>query len=186
MNLSPMPLTVLPKNSSCMHGSPQLLPTNWKKPKALIQSPRKQSWHVFTINPAIFTPLPGPSSTRFASIVFVVLSVYFTQTTIPFCSNLNASYIGLVSPFWPCSIYIFTIVQHQPALTNGQVSCRMARRYGCYSTSWNQLGSTNNASLYCQYLVHWFALFMVRYLLAYGWLLSGVKSQWLFLTWYWP
>ena len=83
-------------------------------------------------------------------------------------------------PFWPCSIYILQLYSTNSALTNGQVSLSQWHQWSMVvdpATSWNlNLWVNNNASYIANIWFIGFALFMVRYLLAYGWLLFQVSK----------
>ncbi len=137
----------------------------------------------FTINPAIFHTLTWTliHSLWQGGIVFVVLSVYFyLRPQLSSAQKFNASYIGLVSLF---GLVVFTFLQlysTNSALTNGQVSLSQWHQWSMVvdpATSWNlNLWVNNNASYIANIWFIGFALFMVRYLLAYGWLLFQVSK----------
>lgn len=137
----------------------------------------------FTIDPAIFHTLTWTliHSLWQGGLVFVVLSVYFyLRPQLSSAQKFNASYLGLVSLFGIVVYTFLHLYSTSAALADGLVTLSQWQQWSMVvdpADSWNLNRWVNNNAPYIANI--WFigfALFMVRYLFAYGWLLFQVSK----------
>lgn len=136
----------------------------------------------FSIEPNVFYALSWTiiHSLWQGGLVFAVLSIFFyTRPRLSSAQKFNASYAGLLV-FFGMVLFTFWQLNQAPINTTGEPAFTAWRQWSFSAdptNGWNvnQLINANSAYIANAWFIG-FALFLMRYLLSYGWLLYQVSK----------